>query len=117
MSLPMPHTQHFSTALRGSIFGRRAEIARRLQTGDTLVLIPDPPGVDEPAVWVHVRGGDVVGHLAPDVNAWLVPWLLEGGRCHATVAKVNSEETASWKRIILDVQCFAAPPRRPRAED
>ena len=106
MSVPMPHTRHFSTALRGSIFGQRGEIARRLRTGDALLLIPDPPGVDEPAVWVHVRGGDVVGHLAPDVNAWLVPWLLEGGRCHATVAKVNSAETESWKRIIIDVECY-----------
>ena len=105
MRVPIPHTQHFSTALRGSIFGHRAEIAKRLRAGDSLILVPDPPGVDEPAVGVHVRGGDLVGHLAPDVNAWLVPLLRDGGCCQATVAKINSEETESWKRIIIDIRC------------
>lgn len=101
---PAPHAEQFSTAVRGTIFGNRGEVARRLHAGDSLLLIPDPPGVDEPSVWVHARGGDVVGHLAPDVNLWLVPWLLAGGRCHATVAKVNSETIESWKRIIIDVR-------------
>ena len=101
---PAPRAEQFSTAVRGTIFGKRGEIARRLHPGDTLLLIPDPPGVDEPAVWVHARGGDVLGHLAPDVNLWLVPWLLAGGRCLATVAKINSADTESWRRIIIDVR-------------
>ena len=101
---PAPRAEQFSTAVRGTIFGKRGEIARRLRPGDILLLIPDPPGVDDPAVWVHARGGDVLGHLAPDVNLWLVPWLLAGGRCQATVAKINSEDTESWRRIIIDVR-------------
>jgi hypothetical protein len=105
---PAPRAEQFSTAVRGTIFGKRGEVARRLHPGDLLLLIPDPPGVEEPAVWVHARGGDVLGHLAPDVNLWLVPWLLAGGRCHATVAKVNSEDTESWKRIIIDVRLAEA---------
>ena len=36
-------------------------------------LHPDlpPPGTEPQAVWVHAAGGDVVGHLSPDVSAWL----------------------------------------------
>lgn len=116
---PAPRAEQFSTAVRGTIFGQRSEIARRLRPGDALLLIPDPPGVDEPSVWVHARGGDVLGHLAPDVSLWLVPWLLAGGRCHAAVAKVNSESTESWKRIIIDVRCtdsISTPHNAPAPE-
>ena len=105
MKVPDPPADHFSTAVRGTVFGNRASVARQLQPGDPLMLIPDPPGVEEPSVWVHVRGGDVVGHLAPDVNVWLAPWLLAGGRAQATVTKVNSADTESWRRIIIDVRC------------
>ena len=109
LSIPNPYAENFRTAVRGTVFGQRPAVAHRLRPGDTLILVPDPPGVDEPAVWVHARGGDVVGHLAPDINAWLAPWLLAGGRCSATVAKVNSDDTESWRRIIIDVRCFGAP--------
>ena len=109
MTTPNPYVENFRTAVRGTVFGQRPAVARRLRPGDSLMLVPDPPGVDEPAVWVHARGGDVVGHLAPDINAWLAPWLLAGGRCSATVSKVNSEDTESWRRIIIDVRCKGAP--------
>ncbi|MFL5561675.1 MAG: hypothetical protein ACJ79K_09400 [Gemmatimonadaceae bacterium] len=114
---PAPRAEQFSTAVRGTIFGKRSEIARRLRPGDALLLIPDPPGVDEPSVWVHARGGDVLGHLAPDVNLWLVPWLLAGGRCQATVAKINSEDTESWRRIIIDVRLLSSPHELQHGEE
>jgi hypothetical protein len=109
MRTPNPHAENFRTAVRGTVFGQRPAVAHRLRPGDSLILVPDPPGVDEPAVWVHARGGDVVGHLAPDINAWLAPWLLAGGRCSAIVSKVNSADTESWRRIIIDVRCRVAP--------
>ena len=86
-------------------------MVRRLRAGDVLILVPDPPGTDEPSVWVHAPGGDVVGHLSPDVNAWLVPWMLEGGRCSAVVAHVAGDDVASYKRLIITVRCRAS--RRP----
>jgi hypothetical protein len=46
------------------VFGQRAEVVHRLKEGDQLILVPDPPGIDQPNVWVHARGGDVVGHLS-----------------------------------------------------
>jgi hypothetical protein len=106
MDTSHPSGEQFRTAVRGTVFGERPVVAHRLRPGDSLILVPDPPGVDEPNVWVHARGGDVVGHLAPDINAWLAPWMLAGGRCQATVAKVNSDDTESWRRIIIDVRCY-----------
>ena len=70
-------------------------------------LVPDPPGTDDASVWVHAPGGDVVGHLSPDVSSWLVPWMNEGGRCGAVVAEVRSDDVASYKRLIITVRCRA----------
>ena len=39
--------------------GNRTDVVHRLQRGDRLILVPDPPGTDVPAVWVHAPGGDV----------------------------------------------------------
>ena len=80
----MPDLEHhpasFSTAVHGTVFAGRMEVVHRLQGGDELVLIPDPPGAEVPAVWVHARGGDVVGHLPVQIAAWMAPWMLAGGR-------------------------------------
>ena len=111
MSSILPGTREFDTAVYGTVFGRRTEVLRRLKPGDQLILVPDPPGTDEPNVWVHAPGGDVVGHLSPDINAWLVPWMLEGVRCGATVAAVAGDEVASYKRLIITVRCRASSPR------
>jgi hypothetical protein len=57
---------------------------------------------------VHARGGDVVGHLSPDVNAWLAPWML-AGRCYgAEVAQVRGDDVASWKRLVITVRSVRA---------
>ena len=58
-------------------------------------------------MWVHAPGGDVVGHLSPDINSWLVPWMLEGGRCGAVVTRVRDDSVASYKRLIITVRCRA----------
>lgn len=101
-----PRDEYFRTAVYGTVFGDRMNAVHRLRSGDRLILVPDPPGTDNPAVWVHARGGDVVGHLPFALSSWLVPWMLEGGRCGASVEKLESDEVASWRRLIIRVHCM-----------
>jgi hypothetical protein len=111
MSSVLPGTREFDTPVYGTVFGQRAAVVRRLHVGDRLILVPDPPGTDEPAVWVHAPGGDVVGHLSPDINSWLAPWMLAGGRCGAVVVQLGAEDVASYKRLIINVRCQGERPR------
>jgi hypothetical protein len=105
----MPHTapaqEQFSTPVHGTVFAERAAAVARLVVGDPLLLLPDPPGADVPAVWVHAPGGDVVGHLPLQVAAWLAPFMLAGGRCRASVASLGDVSTASWQRLVVNVRC------------
>ncbi len=105
VTLRPPHSDRFTTAVHGTVFGHRTEVVQRLKLGDYLILVPDPPGTDEPAVWVHAPGGDVVGHLSPTIGAWLAPWMLAGGRCSAQVEKVGGDDVESWRRLLIRVQC------------
>jgi hypothetical protein len=104
MSSILPDTPRFETAVYGTVFAARAAVVRRLKEGDRLILVPDPSGVDEPSVWVHAPGGDVVGHLSPDINAWMVPRMLGGARYAAQVSSVGEPDTASWKRLVIEVR-------------
>ena len=101
----LPETSRFRAHVYGTVFANRASVVGRLTVGDALILVPDPPGVDDPNVWVHATGGDVIGHLAPDLNAWLVPWMLAGHRCRAAVAHVGGADVASWKRLVIEIRC------------
>lgn len=105
MSKITPGTERFQTYVYGTVFGGRATVLSRLRPGDTLILVPDPPGTDNPSVWVHAPGGDVVGHLAPDINRWLVPWMLAGHRCGAAVTAVAGPDVESWRRLVITVTC------------
>jgi hypothetical protein len=107
MSSILPRTSEFETPVYGTIFAQRKEVLHRLKIGDPLILVPDPPGTDEPSVWVHATGGDVIGHLSPDINAWLVPWMLEGQRCGAVVSQLGGDDVASYKRLLITVRCRA----------
>lgn len=108
MSSILPRSREFETTVYGTVFAQRSEALHRLKIGDQLILVPDPPGTDEPSVWVHAPGGDVVGHLSPDINAWLVPWMLEGCRCGAFVSQLAGDDVASYKRLMITVRCRAA---------
>ncbi len=103
--LTAPRDTHLRTPVYGTVFGKRMEVVHRLHVGDHLILVPDPPGTGNPAVWVHARGGDVVGHLPYTVSSWLVPWMLEGGRCGASVQRLESDEVPSTRRLIVEVTC------------
>lgn len=100
-----PRWDHFRTAVLGTVFARRMEAVHRLHVGDALILVPDPPCMKIPAVWVHARGGDVVGHVPEPIADWLAPWMLDGGRCHARVEAVGSDDVASWKRLLIVIDC------------
>jgi hypothetical protein len=104
---PATASTSFRTTVHGTVFARRTQSLRAATAGDELMLIPDPPGTDEPAVWVHVRGGDPVGHLPPEINAWLAPWMLRGGSASATILRLGGSEVPSWKRLLIEVSCRA----------
>jgi hypothetical protein len=101
--VPPDGEAEFSTAVHGTVFADRTAVVHRLQAGDRLLLIPDPPGAEVPAVWVHAAGGDVVGHLPQQISAWLAPWMLGGGRCQAVVESVGTDDVASWRRLVIRV--------------
>jgi hypothetical protein len=105
MALAAPAYPHFDTAVLGTVFAARTAVVRRLVAGDRLILVPDPPGAQIPAVWVHAEGGDVVGHLPFQIAVWLAPWMLAGGCCRATVRKVGSDAVESWRRLLIVVTC------------
>lgn len=106
---PLPRGQpaHFRTMVHGTVFGQRAAQVAEVAEGEALVLIPDPPGEDDPAVWVHRSGGDPIGHLPPEINGWLAPWLLRGGSANAVVLKVRGPDAPSWHRLLIEVRCAA----------
>ena len=104
MSSILPGSEVFQTPVYGTVFARRTEAVHRLHAGDRLILVPDPPGAEPPTVWVHAPGGDVVGHLSPDVNAWLAPSMLSGWCYGAEVAVVRGDDVASWKRLVITVR-------------
>lgn len=105
MDSPDPHGRPstFRTTVHGMVFASRAAHFEGLAAGDPLVLIPDPPGGDEPAVWVHLPGGDPIGHLPPEIGHWLAPWMLQGGRVTAVVLRAGGAETPSWRRLLVEV--------------
>ncbi len=103
MSQILPGTPRFDTPVYGTVFAQRAAVVRRLRAGDPVLLVPDPPGVEQPSVWVHAVGGDVVGHLAPDINRWMAPAMIAGRRYSACVRTVGGEDVPSFERLIVDV--------------
>lgn len=100
----LPDANRFEAAVYGTVFASRSAAVARLSVGDRLLLVPDPEGVDNPSVWVHAAGGDVVGHLAPDINRWMVGQMLRGARYAAHVVSLGAPGTESWKRLIISIQ-------------
>ena len=105
MPVAPPYIDSFHTTVLGTVFAARTAVVHRLKRGDPLIMVPDPPGTDVPAVWVHAEGGDVIGHRPLQIAAWLAPWMLAGGRASAIVEKVGGDEVESWRRLIITVRC------------
>ena len=102
-----PHT--FRATVHGTVFASRSDLLDGLQDGDRLLVVPDPPGAEAPGVWVHLEGGDPVGHLPPEIAQWLWPWLSEGGGAQATALRVHGDDVPSWRRVVLQVTCDVDP--------
>lgn len=112
MSRILPDTPRFDTPVYGTVFAARSAVVRRLRAGDAVLLVPDPPGVEQPSVWVHAVGGDVVGHLAPDINRWMAPAMLEGRRYSARVRSAGGDDVPSFERLIVEVIQIETSPER-----
>ncbi len=104
-ALPPDRPDHFFATVHGTVFGERSRCVDTLHAGDEVVLLPDPPVTDDPGVWVHDREGDLIGHLPPEIEAWLAPWLLRGGRARARAVRVSGQDVPSWRRLLIEVTC------------
>ena len=96
----------FRTTVHGMIFAGRDKHLQSLVAGESLYLIPDPPDQKEPGVWVHRKGGDIIGHLPSEISFWLGPWILNGGGVKANAIKVHSSDVPSWRRLLLEINCL-----------
>lgn len=103
--LPSGRPRRFRATVHGTIFAGRERHLSTLQSGDTLALIPDPPGQEDPDVWVHLTSGEPLGHLPSEIGAWLAPWLLDGGAATASVLRVSGPDIPSWRRLLVEVRC------------
>lgn len=108
LPLPPGKPKSFRVTVHGTCFGGREEQLSGLRAGDPLQLVVDPPVQEDPQVWVHKPSGPPVGHLPPEVNAWMAGWLRSGGTAHAKVLSVRGPEAPSWRRLVIRVECSAA---------
>lgn len=99
----------FRATLHGTAFAGRERHLEDLQEGDPLLVVPDPPGPEEPGVWIHMSSGDPLGHLPPEIAAWLWPRLQTGAVARARAIRVHGMETPSWRRILVQVEVSEAP--------
>jgi len=60
---------------------------------------------DNPEVWIHLVSGEPVGHLPPDIAAWLWPWMSDGGKAEARTIRVRGARAPSWRRLLIEVDC------------
>ncbi|MGH7501888.1 MAG: hypothetical protein ACREL7_09040 [Longimicrobiales bacterium] len=77
----------------------------RIRAGDSLLILPGPPCDDTPGTWVHMPDGELIGHLPPEIESWLTPWLLRGGHATARALRVGSADEPSWRRLLIEVRC------------
>ena len=105
--LPADPPACFRATVHGTVFGERSQLLDNLHDGDELLLIPDPPLDDDPGVWIHLPSGDPVGHLPPEIEAWLAPWMQRGGRATARALRVSGADVPSWRRLLIEVTCTA----------
>lgn len=104
-TFPDGRPRRFRVTVHGTVFAGRERHVDAIRPGDLLTLIPDPPGQDDPEVWVHLKSGEAVGHLPPEICGWLAPWMLGGGHARARALRVSGRDVPSWRRLLLEVSC------------
>lgn len=97
--------RRFRATVHGTCFADREQHLASVHAGDELLLIPGPPLDDDPGIWVHLATGDTIGHLPPEIERWMVPWMLKGGKATARALRVGDAQTPSWRRLIIEVVC------------
>lgn len=103
--LPPEHPDRFYATVHGTVFGDRSTRVDEVEAGDALLVLPGPPVEDDPGVWIHGVDGEVIGHLPPEIEVWLAPWMLRGGHAEARVVRVSGADTPSWRRLLIEVRC------------
>jgi hypothetical protein len=98
-----PH--RFRATVHGIAFAGRDRHLTNLRPGDSLLVIPDPPGEEEPGVWIHLDSGEPIGHLPPEIAEWLWPWLARGGAAVARACAVHGLDVPTWRRLVVEVTC------------
>jgi len=91
--------------VHGTVFADRERHLDRIHEGDDLTLVPDPPVMEDPEVWVHLPSGEPVGHLPREIGQWLAPWMLSGGAARARAVRISGSETPSWRRLLVEISC------------
>lgn len=104
-AFPEGQPRHFRSTVHGTVFAGRDRHLEEMAAGDPVRLVPDPPGQDDPEVWVHLPSGDPVGHLPPEICRWLWPWMLRGGPVTARTIRVHGADCPSWRRLLVEVSC------------
>lgn len=102
-SYPDRRPRRFRATVHGIAFAGRDRHLATIRAGDALLVIPDPPGAKEPGVWIHLDSGEPVGHLPPEIAAWLWPWLAAGGSAFARAAAVHGGDVPTWRRLVVEV--------------
>ena len=102
---PEGRPRRFRATVHGTVFGDRTRHLEGLAAGEALLLIPDPPGQEDPDVWVHLTTGDPIGHLPPEIGHWLAPWLRQGGGASVRMLKLGDADVPSWRRVLVEVDC------------
>jgi hypothetical protein len=103
----------FRSTLHGTVFAGRERLLEELHDGDPVLVVPDPPGDDEPGVWIHLPSGEPLGHLPPEISHWLWPRLQAGERARATALRVHGEDAPSWRRVVVRVELESGRPPGP----
>jgi hypothetical protein len=108
--IPMPpfpddRPFQFRSTVHGTVFAGRERHLESVGEGDALRLVADPPGQDDPEVWVHLASGEPIGHLPPEICRWLWPWIHDGGIAEARALRVGGADVPSWRRVVLEVSC------------
>ena len=104
-TLPEGRPSRFRATVHGTVFAGRERHLEGVRAGDRLTLVPDPPGPEEPAVWVHLRTGEPLGHLPSEIGNWLGRWMLDGGGAEACVIESAGRDVPSWRRLLIEVNC------------